>query len=447
MGIDTLIGLINLALALFTLAIVLRVWWQYHHPDFRRVWWMLIFALGVFAISEAADAAAGAGPSLPLLLLGKGMRLFFMAVLLIALYRLFEEVGVTQVRTLAGTQEIIRLQAETVRRAEETQLLARITEHLTASLDLETVMAELCRRTRELVHADSVSVRLPAPTTRGFRFAVDFASALKSRPDRLDRGIDDLSWKVVQAGRPVVIENAPAHDLFGPAAPPWMGALALFPLRRGTDVVGVLTAVFDRPRTIDERDRDLMSALADHAAVAVHNAQLHETVELRATTDGLTGLANRRRFNETLAAEVLRARRYRLPLAILMADVDGLKACNDAHGHQAGDALLIAIAQAMRGCVRATDLPARYGGDEFAIILPETDRQAAETLAERLREAAGGLAIDWSGHILRIGLSLGIAAQEGGSEAMAAESLLRAADEALYAAKRGKGDAGTLVEH
>jgi diguanylate cyclase (GGDEF)-like protein len=265
---------------------------------------------------------------------------------------------------------------------------------------------------------------------------VDFASALKSRPEYLNAQIDEVCWKVVQAGRPAIIEDAKAHPLFGPPSPDWLGALGAFPLRRGPEVIGVLTVVFDQPHPFPPEKQRVLSALADQAAIAVRNAQLHEHVEQSARTDALTGLANRRSFNETLTAEVRRARRYNLPLALIMADVDKLKSVNDRYGHTAGDALLATAAQAMRNAIRATDLPARFGGDEFVVILSGTPFADAHLIANRIRNEAARLAFDWNGDIIPVSLTLGVSGGQGETLPEAA-ALLAAADEELYRNKPG----------
>jgi diguanylate cyclase (GGDEF)-like protein len=150
----------------------------------------------------------------------------------------------------------------------------------------------------------------------------------------------------------------------------------------------------------------------------------------KARTDPLTGLFNARVFHERLEEEVARARRYGRPLCLLMIDVDGLKAVNDRGGHRAGDAALVRVAEALRGAARRTDVAARWGGDEFALLAPDTMADAAMTVGERIRSLVDdGRAGD------PITVSVGVAALAEEDDA-AGDGFRGRADLALYAAKR-----------
>lgn len=165
-------------------------------------------------------------------------------------------------------------------------------------------------------------------------------------------------------------------------------------------------------------------------------------LNLQATHDPLTGLANRRSFDEAIAQEFRRHTRMRQPFSVVMIDVDKFKAYNDQYGHPAGDACLRAVAHAIESCVRrAGELPARYGGEEFAVILPGYDRHHAFTLAEAMRLAVSDLAIPHAGSLYGIvTLSLGVATWMNGCHADDWSDLLQQADTALYAAKSAGRD-------
>ncbi|HEX2122202.1 MAG TPA: diguanylate cyclase [Thermoanaerobaculia bacterium] len=169
-----------------------------------------------------------------------------------------------------------------------------------------------------------------------------------------------------------------------------------------------------------------------------HLATAIETLHRISTLDGLTGVANRRLFDETLSLEWRRAARSRAPLSLLMIDIDRFKAFNDAAGHQNGDDCLRRVAQALRdGVHRAADLVARYGGEEFGVLLPETDAASARQVAESLRARIEALdmthpAADGGRVTISIGVATAIPPREGGEP----EELVRRADEALYDAKR-----------
>jgi diguanylate cyclase (GGDEF)-like protein len=156
-----------------------------------------------------------------------------------------------------------------------------------------------------------------------------------------------------------------------------------------------------------------------------------------AASDGLTGLANRRSFDQTLAMEWSRAQRTKKPLSLLFADVDHFKLFNDLHGHQKGDGCLKAVASLIgKNTFRPADLSARYGGEEFAIIMPETDQKGARKVAERLRDVLAELRFTHGAPEVGplVTLSIGIATQVP-KEDLCPEWLLRRADQALYAAK------------
>jgi diguanylate cyclase (GGDEF)-like protein len=154
-----------------------------------------------------------------------------------------------------------------------------------------------------------------------------------------------------------------------------------------------------------------------------------------ANTDGLTGLHNRRSFQERLQQEVDRANRYHRPLSLIMIDIDHFKTYNDTHGHVRGDDILVEVANTLKRLSRTSDIVARYGGEEFAFILPETDRTNAEALGKRLREQVEGCQFLGEVHLpgQTLTISVGIASY---TPPDTKEALLEAADMALYQAKR-----------
>ncbi|MFZ5587898.1 MAG: diguanylate cyclase [Thermodesulfobacteriota bacterium] len=161
-------------------------------------------------------------------------------------------------------------------------------------------------------------------------------------------------------------------------------------------------------------------------------------LERLAVTDELTGLANRRRFRERAEEEFRRAKRYGRPLSLAIMDLDGFKHINDQMGHQVGDEALQAVAAIAAGRVRQSDLLARVGGDEFALLLPETDDGPARALVERLRQAVVAADLTTSRGAVRLGLSLGVAALAPGQKTL--DDLMRLADEAMYADKLSRRD-------
>src|SRR6185369_11604287 len=158
------------------------------------------------------------------------------------------------------------------------------------------------------------------------------------------------------------------------------------------DFVGVIS-IARRGREFTDQERDLFAYLAGQATLSIENVDLHETVQQQAVTDELTGLFNVRQFHSRLAGEIDRAERFATPLSLVMLDIDKFKAVNDTYGHQQGDRVLVEVARVLRRLSRDVDLPARYGGEELAVVLPQTDLAGAEQQAERMRQAIEGMQV------------------------------------------------------
>jgi diguanylate cyclase (GGDEF)-like protein len=186
----------------------------------------------------------------------------------------------------------------------------------------------------------------------------------------------------------------------------------------------------------EPHDLALLRALADASAIALRNAELVDRLRAQATIDPLTGCHNRRGFDEILSVEFARARRYNRPLSVVLLDIDHFKHINDDFGHEVGDHALQRIGRAVRHTFRATDSACRYGGEEFALIFPETGKEEAFRLAERLRLLIEQLPPN--AEVPRsLTASFGIASFP--DDAVETAELLRAADRALYQAKaRGR---------
>jgi diguanylate cyclase (GGDEF)-like protein len=195
------------------------------------------------------------------------------------------------------------------------------------------------------------------------------------------------------------------------------------PVQRDGRSVGVLMVAWGRAAArLSGRLADVLALLAAEAAVAIERADLLARLEAIARTDDLTGLANRRAWEELLPTELARADRDGSPMCVAMLDLDHFKAYNDEHGHQTGDRLLKAAAGAWRASLRATDVLARYGGEEFVVVLPRCDLEDALLLLARLRKATPEEQT----------VSAGVALWDGSE---APEALVARADEALYEAK------------
>ncbi|HEV2769995.1 MAG TPA: GGDEF domain-containing protein, partial [Solirubrobacteraceae bacterium] len=218
------------------------------------------------------------------------------------------------------------------------------------------------------------------------------------------------------------------------------GASALaHPLREGAEKHRRISGAVSVARSgapFTSADRELFQYLSSQASVSIENVGLHETVARESVTDELTGLNNRRRFDEVMEREVERARRFDGQLGLVMLDVDDFKVVNDTHGHQLGDTVLREVARVVRESSREIDEPARYGGEEFAVVLPGTDLAGAQRLAERIREGIEGVAVAQpNGHgSLHVTASFGVASLPETTDDQ--QGLVADADAALLEAKR-----------
>jgi diguanylate cyclase (GGDEF)-like protein len=199
------------------------------------------------------------------------------------------------------------------------------------------------------------------------------------------------------------------------------------------------------PEELTEAARRLARAAGEQLSLALANLRLQETLRIQSVRDPLTGLFNRRYMEASLERELARARRHGHNVSVLMCDIDHFKRFNDTFGHEAGDALLGEFSKLLRGNVREEDIVCRYGGEEFVLILPNTDEAAAVRRADALRQAVRRLRVQHNGQPLgevTLSLGVGVYPQHGVSP----DSLYRSADAALYQAKRGGRDRACVAE-
>jgi diguanylate cyclase (GGDEF)-like protein len=238
------------------------------------------------------------------------------------------------------------------------------------------------------------------------------------------------------------LERHPVRSQVGGVYAMAVPLLARLGRGRSLEQVGVVS-IARSGHDFDDAEYDLFAYLTGQAAVSIENVDLHEMVRIQAVTDELTGLFNLRHFHDTLDGEIERSRRFGTEVGLMLLDIDDFKRVNDTYGHQQGDLVLIEVGRVLRTLSRDIDEPARYGGEEMAVILPQTDVAGAELLAERMRSAVAAIDIDRldGGGPLSVTASFGVASLP--SNARDKDALIAEADAALYRAKRsGKNRVG-----
>ena len=203
----------------------------------------------------------------------------------------------------------------------------------------------------------------------------------------------------------------------------------------GDKVMGAIAVQdYEHADVYDQAHVDLLSTIASQASIALENARLFAETQSMARTDALTGVANRRYLFELGAQELSRARRFGHPLSVLLLDIDHFKHVNDSYGHAAGDQVLQALARCCQKQVRDIDVVGRYGGEEFVILLVETDSAGALRSAERLRAQVAQMVTETDQGPITVNISLGVASAQLDRDGFA--TLVVRADSALYAAKQ-----------
>jgi diguanylate cyclase (GGDEF)-like protein len=372
------------------------------------------------ALIVISAALAGLVLILLVLLLGLGRR---------SRKRADERVGAVVQTLEKRMDELTRELAGAVERAEEEGRRSRFLGEIGGSIDLDEVLGRTLEAGTLLGGVDAALVRLegregvPTVTARGL--SADGAESIAGPPDGTPARSIEVSYRYGED-----VEQPPGGLIHGGLA---------VPLEESGSRFGYL-AVYtrDRARRFDDDDVRRLEELTERAGPAIENARLFREARQLADLDALTGLHNRRYFHETLARECARAHRYSRRLALIVFDVDDFKDVNDRVGHLAGDAVLAEVAVRVREVIRSADIPCRVGGDEFAVIMPESALDQAERLFGRLQGAIGGRPIGQAG---RLHISAGVAELKPDDDSI---GFFERADDALYRAKEaGKGQSVT----
>ncbi len=208
-----------------------------------------------------------------------------------------------------------------------------------------------------------------------------------------------------------------------------------FPMEIGEARIGALHLIRNSGKAFSGYEQNLVSMLVSTLTLALRNSEVHREVQELATTDSLTGLFNSRYFHESLTRTFKSTMRYQNPVSLLMIDMDNFKEINDRYGHQGGDAVLQEISKRLIRSLREIDVPARYGGDEIAIILPETSVEQAFFAAKRLKRLLEEKPVSYRGQHIKVTASFGVASCPNPT-IRTVEDVISVADKALYDAKK-----------
>jgi len=326
----------------------------------------------------------------------------------------------------------------------EQEQFYRASEMLSEALTLEQVYEKTFCAIRAIAGYDLAVISVVGPGGEHDALAVD-ASEDEGEWASLASELQGHRWSNTRSLVSMAVKNRhtmPATgDLADPDAPvfgeelrlPKAKSIIVLPLLRGEQVLGAITLVAKRGGVFPTATREMLRVIGHHVAVSLQNARMYQSMETRATTDGLTGLTNHRAFQERLAQLHDLAERTGQKYSVVLTDIDHFKSINDTYGHPVGDQVLKRVSSIFTGRARKVDTVARYGGEEFVLVLPDTDGKSAEQLANKLREEIGDQVMTSEHGTFKITISMGVAEFPlDGKERL---GLVEKADQALYYCK------------
>ncbi len=325
------------------------------------------------------------------------------------------------------------------RRNEELASMIEIGKALTSCLEIHDVLETIMKQVERLIKPKAWSLLLVDRETGDLTFEIAISPVAEQlKGIILKRGEGIAGW-VALHGQPLLIPDVSKDERFAVHIDKKMlfttRSIVCVPMKIKEQVIGVIELINSYEEVdFDESDISLVSAIADFAAIALDNARNYERISELVITDDLTGLYNSRQFGQLIDDEINRSRRYKEEMSLVFLDLDHFKSINDTHGHLVGSRMLGEFGKMIGGHVRSSDMAARYGGDEFAIILPHTGKLQAVKMAENL------LAVMKNTHFksddnseIPLTASFGVASFPVDADNRA--DLIRAADIAMYNAK------------
>lgn len=330
-----------------------------------------------------------------------------------------------------------RKEAEAALR-EQVEALCRVGRSMSQAGDVVDLLGSVLETTLDVLHLDKGCVLLVNRETnellikahRGM--SAEFVSSVKEMKFE-----DGLAGRAARSKKPVVVREVSRRGGVGAGVFECEGvrSMAAIPILAKDSHVGVMCFGSVAPRPFDDEELRLLEAIASQVGVAVESSRVFEESMQIAFTDGLTGLYNRRFLMEQMEREFARVKRSKGSFSMIMLDLDGLKRINDRYGHDEGDAFLKELGRIIRKSTRAADVAARWGGDEFIVLAPDTGSERASVIGERIRARVERYRPVVEGEKVCASVSVGIASYP--SHALEVTDLLRRADEAMYCAKKG----------
>ncbi|OGU05109.1 MAG: hypothetical protein A2075_17750 [Geobacteraceae bacterium GWC2_58_44] len=322
--------------------------------------------------------------------------------------------------------------------------LIEIAKALTSCLEVHSVLETIMKQVERLISPEAWSLLLVEKESGDLVFEIAVSPVAKQLKGlRLRRGEGIAGW-VALNGAPFLIPDVSRDDRFQSQFDLQFSfntqSIVCVPMKIKDRVVGVIELINSFENlAFNDQDMTVLSAIADFAAIAIENARNYDRINELVITDDLTGLYNSRHFNSLIEDELSRALRYGTNMSVVFLDLDRLKGINDVHGHLVGSRMLSELGRLIAGNIRATDQAARYGGDEFVIILPHTGKEQGMAMAAKLRRRLHDSVFrSDDGVPIPVTASFGVASFP--EDAANREELVRAADLAMYEAKHAGRD-------